>query len=651
MKPHGCLTFLRKHARLHTGTFAGNHLTPSLCKPILRQWSSASSVVPATVVKSHSKGVLVTQERASVDTATSSSALRCGAIVEHAGRQWICAFAVDKYWFAAPLRPDAPVYRKWSEHNREESLFSAAEAAANQQHDVPHISMPSKVHGGKIATNDDHAVAMCLSTPTPVQSERVQLSEGLRTGLAVVDTLAPVGRGQSMLIWGAEGTGKSTLARDLLETALVSNSVDMVFRFGSNLSVPPADPAISKAGSFAEFIADVPSTVGLNNAESSADLLVPMFATIAAAERVRDAGGHSLVVLDTINPMLSAWHLAVHLAESSRGSCLDNSNASAQLRSYLAGVTERASNLASGGSMTLVALVDSEDIPCDKAADAHASSYSLADFEGRKDIELHRIRRMVDRRIMLTDATLSAVNIQPPSSGKTISSSTAPQVRNGVASSAMLRELQSLSDGQIVLDKKMALSGLFPSVVAGASFSRFGLGASRGDQAAVPQRDVRPAVLQPVAAHLRIELALEKETRFSPQPQSIDAKQSERMKCVKAALLQDVRAPLQPEEMAAMLLAACSGAFDGMSEEMVLRILRGGSHSLLVQHLNSAAPDVLQTMKENKQISKASAVQLNIAVRLFVELCNADVSLETIGATSCPAAVHSQTLPQQKSGM
>ena len=103
-----------------------------------------------------------------------------GTVLDHKGRRWVCLFEVDRYWFAAPL------------------LVDSSDALAS------------------------------LRRPTPEQAEREQLQASISTGVTAVDTLAPIGRGQSMLFFGSEGTGKSSLASEIMEHSLHMGSFDKV---------------------------------------------------------------------------------------------------------------------------------------------------------------------------------------------------------------------------------------------------------------------------------------------------------------------------------------------------------------------------------------------------------------------------------------
>ncbi|CAE7251984.1 atpA, partial [Symbiodinium necroappetens] len=223
---------------------------------------------------------------------------------------------------------------------------------------------------------------------------------------------------------------------------------------------------------------------------------------------VRDGGKHALLILDTVAPLLDAWELAMELAEAA-GDLGDAEALAAQRRAALAALLERAASLQSGGALTMLALLETEamaalGIPGQRQApnaEANELTFSLADFRGRRQSELERLQRLQDRGVQLTESSLSALGITRPG-----------DVAKGVKSA---REMQSLSDGQAVLDKSMAAAGLFPAMVPGASFSRFGLGSDVGASKAV-------------AAHLRTLLALE-QAHFRPTTAEVDSHQSRQL--------------------------------------------------------------------------------------------------------------------------
>jgi len=574
---------------------------------LLRALRLASSHAQAEVVRASQAGLLV---QAPPGTTQGEEALVRGSIVQHDGCGFVCTFSLDRFWFAAPLGGAQKASACW--------LGRAGSGASNNHADAAEDSIS------------------CLGRPTPTQKERAPLAECVPTGILAVDTLAPLGKGQSMLVCGPHGTGKSTLAREILEQALTMQLVDQALRFRVDPCAPLVGAAVQCADSFAELVV-TPEAAKL----SPAMLLAPMFAAVDAAEVARDSGKHVLLVLDTVAPLLDAWNLALCWAEDALGRALDDEAVAAQRRNCFASLSERAASLigntencSNAGSLTLLILAETDAMaavgtPAIAKGGSHASgqiAHALEDFAERKETERLRLQRLVERGVLLTDVTLAAVGIAHPSKGDVSG-------RNRTEAAAM-RELQSLSDGQIVLDATVAEAGDFPALVPGATFSRFGLGSSKTSGQVQPRqhRDVRPPALQAVAAHLRMQLALEQEARFRPDTEQVEASvdvdgsQSARMRAVRAALLQPPRAPMQTEEMAVVLLAACGGALDELSEEQAVQAMRGGAAAPLLQHLRAAAPRVLQGVRDEQRLSVEAARELEVAVRLFVELQRASAA-------------------------
>jgi len=549
-------------------------------------------------------------------TATSASALRLGSVVQHSGLQWLCLFAVDRHW----------------------------------------ISIPSIAATKAPSSPDIETIAEFLRQPTPTQQERAQLRDCVPTGIAAVDVLAPLGRGQSMLLCGPSGSGKSTLACDLVDYALRRNSFSQVIHFSTDSSNNGGKSAILPDDErILEFAA--PRSKVDSATAGDATQLASLLNAFEVAQRVRDDGGHALLILDTFGPALAAWDQAVTWSKLESGSSINADMLASHRRDFFANLLERAGSMASGGSLTLLALMDTEAFGAGPGAVEMATladvgkAYSIDDFAGRRQSELERLRRLLKRGISLTDPLLASLGITPPSGSG----------QKGAADVGVARELQSLSDGQIILDGAAARAGAFPAVMPGATFSRFGLGSSgragasasgsgmpaqskaEADAEQRPLRHARPKALEAVAAHLRLELALEQEERFRPSSKSkaaggaaggtaggagdasVDAAHSTRMRSVRAALLQPPGAHLDPGETAAMLLAVCSGALDKLPSNMAAEALRGGSGSPLVQHLRSAASGVLQSLSEESTVSVSTARELDIAVRLFVAMRQAEL--------------------------
>lgn len=599
--------------------FGGRRLC--LAAPSLRARSGRYFGSASEVVQCRDEGLLLLPGSGHGPDEPAKAALSRGSIVNHKGLRWVCTFPVDRFWYAAPLGVSS-----------EGSSGSSSPAASQKahwlrRHDDDASACPDEEH--EIA----EAAVKCLWRPTPTQAQRVPLTECVPSGIVAVDVLAPLGMGQSMLICGPHGAGKSTIAREILHNVLTAGRLDKALRFCDDPCAPLIDAALQRSAGLEEMMA-LPSEESLKSGFRPAELLAPLFAALNCAEELRDAGKHVLIVLDSVAPVLAAWDLGLEMASAALGRPVDTELAAAQRRGFFANLFERAAILAhGGGSLTLLALVETEAMAAlasakPRAAAAEAWTYSLSDFDGRRPGELERLRRLEARGVKLTESNLTAVGIVPPVKCKVEpdihGASSISEVRHSPKLSEEVagREMQSLSDGQVVLDATAASAGRFPAVMPGATFSRFGLGSSASAPDAPPRqvRDVRPPALQAVAAHLRMQMALEQEAHFRPSSGAADHTQSARMEAVKATLLQPQGYAVSPEEMTVLLLVACGGALDELSTEEACVALQGGGNSTLLHHLHETAPQVFRKIAQEHRLSESVLRELEVAVRLFVAL-------------------------------
>jgi len=172
-------------------------------------------------------------------------------------------------------------------------------------------------------------ITQCLRQATPTQAERAQLSEGISTGISALDVLAPIGRGQSLLICGSQGAGKTTLTSDIIERILSSGMCDKVIRFCIDPSAAPVAAPSHRTHAYSEFVAKLP------NASSASCYLDTLFEAVAAAEAIRDSGRHAVLVIDTLAPMTAAWDLGVQWSQAELGEPLDAESVAGQRRSFL----------------------------------------------------------------------------------------------------------------------------------------------------------------------------------------------------------------------------------------------------------------------------------------------------------------------------
>lgn len=142
-----------------------------------------------------------------------------------------------------------------------------------------------------------------IEKPAPDIVARDHVHEPVQTGIVVVDSLFPLGRGQRELIIGDRSTGKTALAIDALINQRDSDMICVYIAIGQKSSaVERVIQAVQKHGAPERtifVIAAASSSPGLQ-------WLAP-FAGLTMAEYFRDHGGHALVVIDDLSK-----HAATH---------------------------------------------------------------------------------------------------------------------------------------------------------------------------------------------------------------------------------------------------------------------------------------------------------------------------------------------------
>ena len=142
-----------------------------------------------------------------------------------------------------------------------------------------------------------------VERPAPAIIDRDLVSEPLFTGIAVVDAMFPIGRGQRELIIGDRITGKTALAVDAIIHQRTSDVVCVYVAIGQKAStVRRVLESVRSHGAFERCI----FVVGQAEAAPGLQWLAP-YAGFTLAEYFMEQGGHALVVLDDLSK-----HAAIH---------------------------------------------------------------------------------------------------------------------------------------------------------------------------------------------------------------------------------------------------------------------------------------------------------------------------------------------------
>jgi F-type H+-transporting ATPase subunit alpha len=364
--------------------------------------------------------------------------------------------------------------------------------------------------GGPPITAPDAAV---FFTPA-AQSELKPINRSLHSGTLAIDALTPIGRGQSMMIFGEDGTGKSTIGWDAV-LAQAQSDVHCVIALSSG-GVERARRALERLRELghSDLLSRTTVVASPRPDPSSAECMLMLASAAAVGEAVRDAGGHALVVADDLRALGELWEAAgtavAHMGGPSVGAASDKMHNSEQ-RIFFASWLQRASQMIDslgGGSLTLLATM--RQLPRPAAADATGAACSARAFE-LKDFASHpkptqaRLAALVARGVALEPKVLRALGIEPPALKTATPLGAADLEAREAHRRTVLHidQLMSLADGHLSLRRSLFEEGRRPAVLPGEAIARVGAGSEQGAGRATP---TTPAMKR-VANALRLELA------------------------------------------------------------------------------------------------------------------------------------------------
>jgi len=501
-------------------------------------------------------------------------------------------------YFAAPVEGEATTAGK----QRVEQL--GAQLAVQRTAEQP---------WGGICDYLGRPIEQAASSPAPVpgeiaifdepvpQTQRKPIGESVHCGIIAVDALTPIGRGQSMAIFGPdalpEGAGRSALANRVLSAQAA------LPRGLKSILVSSADPKAGEAGVEAQQAAvealrvsgALESTMVLSAASPTQGVLAMHAAcSIAAAEE-----GDVLVVIDSLAPYLWLWKqsCAALLAKSFDVRAEEEGS---QQRTMYAALTERAHRRKDGGSVTLLLLQPSASLKAPGGSSSKA--YTVADFEeaGFSQRAIARVAALVDKGVAITEEVCTKLAIPVPGSGH-------PQGGGARADYQHLEELTSLVDGHIELREALVAAGRQPPLDPSQSLTRIGVGTAK----TLKMCGSTPAMLQLNRA-LRLELAA------ASDPAGCEPSQRRRAAAYEAVLHQPEARPLPLSDELVLLLAASEGLLDeaasnrGLEEMAVL--LRE-----LTAHVRAEAPELLSKLDSTGVLLDDTSTALRALVAAHLE--------------------------------
>jgi len=164
----------------------------------------------------------------------------------------------------------------------------------------------------------------------------------------------------------------------------------------------------------------------------------------------------------------------------------------------------------------------------------------------------------------------------------------------------------SITDGQIFLESDLFYAGVRPAINAGISVSRVGGSA-------------QIKAMKQVAGRMRLDLAQYRElaafAKFGSDLDKATQQQLRRGERMVELLKQDQYQPVPVEKQIAVIFLGVNGYLDNVPVER-LRALQSEYFS----YLEASAPQVLQTIREKKQIDEGVKAMLTAAAEEFLKM-------------------------------
>ena len=381
---------------------------------------------------------------------------------------------------------------------------------------------------------------------------RTPITQSLRTGVTPVDVLAPVGRGQCMLVVGERGAGKTALALDTLATQRGAGVKCVYVALG-----PGADAA--RAAGPGTVVVAAPPGAGPDLA------FLTLCAGLALAEAWRDSGVDALVVVDDCSFADAYWAACSALVPAPTaqpGSSQEEmvefdgtlvSASAAERRRFFSSFLQRAARLNAdhgGGSLTLLSLLTPPPGAYRFGASALAAAQAELSAARRKLASYTTLSEEQKRKLL---AALEAKASAAAAAAEGAAGAARPE---GTVSRPIVEEFMSVSDGQVFLQPG-----------PGGRFGGAWLVSPRDSVSRIGLEAAAPALRAAGSASARLELAQADDADAFAAGAAGEANVAAAR--LRAAIQQSAGAPAALSQQVALLLAVRSGACDRVAPDAV----------------------------------------------------------------------------------
>lgn len=471
-----------------------------------------------------------------------------------------------------------------------------------------------------------------IFSPIPQVREIDLINKPLVTGVTMFDALAPIGKGQNMLLVGHDIQDMRQYVCDMLSiqtkkdaapapldgsatTTTTTSSTKCVYAStGGKDDQDQVRNLLEGAGVLDDVVLvtmNGDKGGGSDVASDAAEATVVAAAACAIAESFAlDDGMDTFVVVDNINLHKKLWDVTTRVLVDVFG--VDSvvkgdrdGGASSEMRAFFSSLVQRSAHYKKsrgGGSVTLLLL---QTIPRIHGGNSEDMVFSPEDFKDSPEKVKERINLLVQKQIPLSAATLRKIQIPVPS------------VEEGMRRLALqhVDDLISMSDGQIWLDERLEESGRRPPMDFQRSVTRIGIGADTESRADAP-------AMRRVVEGLRLDLSQAE----SMDGAEITTRASQRQRRNAQAWLLAMHQPSafgarKLSESCVTMLAASNGYLNDSIDAGVKAGSMDGDVLIrnLLQHVTTAVPDAMSEIDRTQDFSQETKEAILEAIQSYFE--------------------------------
>jgi len=466
--------------------------------------------------------------------------------------------------------------------------------------------------------SDEDTVDRAIFAPIPKVSDIALINSPVLTGTAMVDALAPIGKGQNMLVIGQDtGVGQRDLVVGAVKTQVLTKGAKCVYAITSQCKKEREGviQMLRDAGVLDDIVVvsardrvETGDDEALKAADAAEAITVAAAACSIGEALALARGDDTLVIIDDIDQHKVFWDWTTRVLIDKYG--LDSvvkddreGGASSEMRGFYSSLIQRAGRFNKknkGGSMTLALLTNLEG-QFGGEEDDGVTVFTPEDFAQSSEKVKDRIGILVNKNIPLTSENLRKIQIPLPSA-----SDSEKKRRFALQHTD---DLISMSDGQVWLDEALYSKGQRPAMDAQRSVTRIGIGADTKSRADAP-------AMRGLAGGLRFDFAQADSLEGAGANSGAD-KQIVKKNAYLLAMHQAGGQERSLSDNCVALLAASMRVLDdtvrdggGAGTEKGESAIKG-----LLDHVKEAAPTALADIDSSLDLSEAGRTELESVIK------------------------------------